>query len=334
MGNYAKHDEPLIFSALLQVLSMFAATRDVDLLALVQPLGVTVEDIMDRDARVPYECLVVVWEELMRRFPDEPLGLEYAKMIDLENLGLIGLIVMHSPTLGVALERSTKMQALLDPMMVYEHVSLGDEVEVRVDHEPRVVAMREPLEMMLSMMHSTMKASVGGEAALSHVTFAHERRHPMELYVDAFGLEPEFGAEHFALRFPAYALEFPLKYATPAVADYLEKQLHEFLPPSEAVGFVGQVERVLDEQLSDGIDQAGVARELAVSVRTLQRRLREEDATFSAVLDRVRRERAQELLETGCAVYEVAYALGYSEPSTFFRWFKREYGVTPSEWRE
>jgi len=214
--NHAKNDENLIFAALLQVLAMFSVARGVDVLELVEPLGVGAEQLADRDARVPYEALIVVWQELMRRFPDEPLGLEYSEIVELENLGLIGLIIRYSPTLGAALERSRRMNSLLDPMLRWEMQRLsdgvGDVVEVRIDHEPRVVAMGEPMEMMLATMYRSMAQTVEGSAELSGVTIAHPRRHDMALYERVFGLQPEFDAEVYSLRFPADGLERPLEH--------------------------------------------------------------------------------------------------------------------------
>jgi AraC-like DNA-binding protein len=77
-----------------------------------------------------------------------------------------------------------------------------------------------------------------------------------------------------------------------------------------------------------------VARRLAVSDRTLHRRLAGEGTTFAALVDEARRERAQLLLEDrrlSCS--EVAFLLGYAEPAAFFRAFRRWTGETPQAWR-
>jgi len=66
----------------------------------------------------------------------------------------------------------------------------------------------------------------------------------------------------------------------------------------------------------------------------LQRRLNDEGTSFAEVLEGFRREMAVHLLrDPGLAVYEVAYLLGYSEPSTFFRAFRRWENVSPHEYR-
>lgn len=77
-----------------------------------------------------------------------------------------------------------------------------------------------------------------------------------------------------------------------------------------------------------------VARELAVSARTLQRRLESEGTTFGEVYDETRRATAMEYLRNpGVAIKDAAFRVGFSEPSTFYRAFRRWTGATPAGYR-
>ena len=76
------------------------------------------------------------------------------------------------------------------------------------------------------------------------------------------------------------------------------------------------------------------ARALGISTRTMQRQLKEEGTTYAEVLDALRREMAAGLLHNHTlAIYEVAFLLGYSEPSTFYRAFRRWHGMSPGDYR-
>ncbi|MCW5803036.1 MAG: helix-turn-helix transcriptional regulator [Deltaproteobacteria bacterium] len=72
-----------------------------------------------------------------------------------------------------------------------------------------------------------------------------------------------------------------------------------------------------------------VARRIGTSSRTLRRHLEREGLTLRGLVDDVRRARADELLAAGTAVKEVAFALGFSEPSAFSRAYKRWTGRAP-----
>jgi AraC-like DNA-binding protein len=78
-----------------------------------------------------------------------------------------------------------------------------------------------------------------------------------------------------------------------------------------------------------------VARKLAMSPRNLQLKLREEGTSYRETLDRVRMDMALgHLKNRHVTVAEVAYLLGFSEPSVFHRSFKRWTGTTPRDFRQ
>jgi len=95
------------------------------------------------------------------------------------------------------------------------------------------------------------------------------------------------------------------------------------------------VRRVLWQEMAAGNPAIGtVAARLGLSGRSLQRRLSEEGTSFKEVLDSFRRGIARRLLsERDVAVYEVAYLLGYSDPSAFHRAFRRWHGDSPRRFR-
>jgi AraC-like DNA-binding protein len=77
----------------------------------------------------------------------------------------------------------------------------------------------------------------------------------------------------------------------------------------------------------------GVARSLATSPRTLQRRLLGENTSFRDVVEEVRAELARGYLDQQLALHDVASRLGYAEVSAFLRAFKRWTGMTPTQFR-
>ncbi len=78
-----------------------------------------------------------------------------------------------------------------------------------------------------------------------------------------------------------------------------------------------------------------VAKELHTSRRTLQRRLSERDTNFLQILQSIKYELAKHYLEDGSlSVIEIAFLLGYADPSTFSAAFKSWHGSTPTEYRK
>jgi AraC-like DNA-binding protein len=95
------------------------------------------------------------------------------------------------------------------------------------------------------------------------------------------------------------------------------------------------VQQIVARVLRDGCpDIHSVATMLGLSVRTLQRRLSEEGATYARVVERARFAVAQRMLaDPACKVIEVALDLGYSDQAHFARAFVRWTGLTPGDFR-
>ena len=90
------------------------------------------------------------------------------------------------------------------------------------------------------------------------------------------------------------------------------------------------------EALPQGVPaQAQIARVLHMSARSLQRRLTEQGETFTALREALRQELAQQYLRDGeRPISEIAYLLGFTEPTNFTRSFRRWTGRSPSEFRD
>jgi AraC-like DNA-binding protein len=104
----------------------------------------------------------------------------------------------------------------------------------------------------------------------------------------------------------------------------------------EDLGMRARVENALLELLPSGRTQIDdVAGELAVSRRSLQRRLSEEGTSWLDVLNSARMRLAQHYLtNTNLGAAEVSFLLGFEDPNSFFRAFRRWTDTTPEAWRE
>jgi AraC-like DNA-binding protein len=94
------------------------------------------------------------------------------------------------------------------------------------------------------------------------------------------------------------------------------------------------VERLLRSRLRQPPKLNDVARTLNLSERSLRRRLAESGRIFREIHDRVRAERALQLLQAGVlSVAEVGSEVGFSDPREFRRAFKRWTGMAPQDAR-
>ena len=157
-----------------------------------------------------------------------------------------------------------------------------------------------------------------------------------ELYRQVLGCV-YFGKQHDELFIPMdqWKLENPRR--DPMLSRFLARHADDVLsrvaPPSD---FLGAVRTAIADGLRLGdVGIERVARRLALSARTLQRRLMEERCVYKELVDEVRFELGcRYLTHTKLSQGEISDLLAYSEPRAFQRAFRRKSGVTPGAYRE
>lgn len=146
---------------------------------------------------------------------------------------------------------------------------------------------------------------------------------------------------HTAMHFDAGALRLPVVQDETTLAALLRERTDRLLLRFHEDGSLQEdIRRRLRERLRHGEpgdwpSLEDVAASLGLTAPTLRRRLWEEDASYSAIRDGLRRDAAIAALERGeLSLQDLAQRLGFSEASAFHRAFKKWTGVPPGEYRQ
>ena len=128
----------------------------------------------------------------------------------------------------------------------------------------------------------------------------------------------------------------PLITGDPQLARANDEQTLAYLDSFMAQSTSRDVVDKIVAHLPDGPpNQQQIAEALHVSNRTLQRKLKDEGTSFMDLLQDTRLQLARKYLRhPNRSVVETAYLLGFSEPSTFSRAFKRWTGTAPADFRD
>lgn len=158
-----------------------------------------------------------------------------------------------------------------------------------------------------------------------------------EVYRAYFGCPIRYGASRNALVLKSTDLGRPFPGHNPELLDMLTPALTAALGEIDARSPIReQVKVVLKRCLASGRPElSGVARDLGMSERTLQRRITDEGTTFRDLLAEARQELWRRLLaDPAAGIDEVSCLLGYQDTSSFYRAFRDWEGITPNRWRE
>ncbi|WP_373987285.1 AraC family transcriptional regulator ligand-binding domain-containing protein [Duganella sp. BuS-21] len=175
-----------------------------------------------------------------------------------------------------------------------------------------------------------------GRKEVEQLTFRHAPPAYAAAYAGFFGLPVRFGQDADAVTIRTALLDLKLNGALPELQQKARSQLLQRLSTLSAAGsMAGQLNRLFADHpdlLTCGLDSA--AARLDMQPRTLQRRLHEEDKTFSDVQAQSRFEMSCTLLRnTNYSVDEISELLGFSDRRALTRAFKRWANTSPSHYR-
>jgi AraC-like DNA-binding protein len=168
------------------------------------------------------------------------------------------------------------------------------------------------------------------------VFFRHTRPAHEGAYTRIFGREVLFSQPRHEIVFKREVLDFQQLHRDDDVRDLLRRRAEELLARQGSDDhLVARATAAARAALACGsVDPAAVARRLGMTSRSLQRRLRERGCSLNAVLEAARRDIAcQALKDRESSIKDIAFRLGFSEPSAFHRAFKRWTSMTPAEYR-
>jgi AraC-like DNA-binding protein len=325
-------------STLFRPLFELGAALGLERERLVAATGASQEQLASPDARLSYDALRQLWELLVAERGGEPLGVRLAEHAEPTHFGLVGYVTVNSPDLRTALTRYCRVVALLDPRTEWRlsDTPTGGRVELRLDAWGQ--RLRHPAEGLLAAQVASGRVLSGTHWSPRRVCFAHPRHAASEAVEAFFGTRVEYDAAAYVLETDAAVLALPVAHADIALGNLLHARAEAALAEAHASGERPWRERVTEllaaQPRTGELGPEGVAARLAVSERTLQRRLREEGVSFAGLEEEVRRGRAFELLRDGqLALFEVAFLLGFSDPSAFSRAFRRWSGMAPVAWQ-
>ncbi|MEJ8850545.1 AraC family transcriptional regulator [Variovorax rhizosphaerae] len=299
-----------------------AALADLTVQDLKGPLT---DEQSDRFLTVAYELLA-----------DPTAGLALGMQMRPELFGVVGFSAMTSANFGAALARIARYTALL-PACDLEVVQHAREAEVRMHYSgPERPYSRCRIDIQMGALLSFGRFFTEQPITPLRLTLRGERPPYHARYAEVFSCPALFGQPHDAIVFRRADLDLPLVSANPQVTALFDDAAERDLMASRATRDMTKAVRdVLREMLRGELPTVEqVASRLCVSERTLQRRLAREGAQFTALLDDVRLEMARHHLAAGRAsLTEIAYLLGFVDPNSFFRSFKRWTGQTPDVYR-
>jgi AraC-like DNA-binding protein len=313
-----------------------AAARGADTHAVLTELRVDPAILEDPDARLPAPTVLAVWNALRAATGDPTLQLVAPTALPFGAYRIIDYLVAASPTVGDGVQRFARYFGLIAEEVVLEvQPEASDQclVLARADGGPVPPVY---VDYVFAALVSRIRMRIRPDLAVAGVELRPPEPPAAARYREVFQAPVRFGAATDRLRFSGTEWQQPTVDGDAALAALLEEHARILAARTQpaVAGFIGAVQQAVALRLPDSASADTVARDLNMSVRTLQRRLGDYGTTFHDVSDTVRaRLAAGYLTDPAVSVSEVAFLLGFSEQSAFNRAFRRWTGESPGRWR-
>jgi AraC-like DNA-binding protein len=288
----------------------------------------------DPDARIPCALIVPVFQRAVQHRPIKNPGVKVAAVTPIGTFPLLDYVMVTCDTVGDGIGQLARYFRLIDDPHVVHSQESEDPIRVVFEsRDGRNSSFGFEFGVALTLLH--IRDEAGESFRPSYASFRHAPDDVAEVE-QIFGCPVHTRATWNGFALSRSAWNLPLRRRDPILADLLKRQADEAiarLPRMDGVPL--DVRRALASRVAGGdIRIQAVARALATSVRSLQRRLAAAGVSYQQLLDLARKDAAERhLMESSLSIGEVAYLLGYSEAAAFNRAFRRWHQQTPQAFR-
>lgn len=303
---------------------------------LFRVAGIDIAELGRPGARFPVSRMQHLWQLAVDETGDDCFGLTAAAQFQPAVLHGLGLAWLASDTLRDALTRLVRYSRLISTAADIQLQDTADGVNLVVVPPAEMTEfVPAALDAGMAVFLRMCRTTGGSEITPVHVRLMRPEPDCADRFSKEFGTDIEYNAADNVLVFDRQHLDATLPNANPELARINDQTVVDYLARFDRESITMQVRARIIEQLPDGSpSQVAIAEALHVSLRSLQRRLKDENTNYKSLLETTRRELAVHYIRhSGRTIGEITYLLGFSEPSNFARAFKRWTGKSPADYR-
>jgi AraC-like DNA-binding protein len=309
-----------------------------DVVPLLRRAHLSRSMLANPEQMIPARPVVRLLEESAEASGCTTLGLRMVEHRQISDLGMVSLLILHQPTLRDAIEVLGEFRNRINTNLTMQIEDHGDCVFLR-EHfalDPPMVS-RQVNDVALGVLYRMCRTLMRDSWRPQCVCFSYERpASPSDraVYDRIFDCQIQFGSDFDGIVVCSSDMIHPNARSEPALARQARELVRAMIDPGER-SISEEVEQSIRLLMPAGrATIGGVADALGTNIRTLQRRLDQEQTSFSELLDRVRVQQVgQHFANRRLRLTDIAQLLGYSTLASFSAWHRSRFHTTPSDAR-
>lgn len=279
----------------------------------------------------------------IRLTKDDDLGLHQGEHLSKGFSNILGYVLMNCSTLKECWAKYCMYEKIIDSTSISDFKIIDNyAILSNISVDTALQDNKHFSEFRISGMLSYIKLLSNETLKLHEVHFSHSRPNNTSEYERIFQCKVLFEKSTNALIFDSDQLNISVIEPNKKLLLLFEKNALEILETfnnnnNNNNSYSNMVAAILFEELRKGNLPSieNVAKELLLSIRSLQLYLQKEDTSYIKLLKETRKDIAKKYLsDISISLDEITYVLGFSETSAFHRAFKSWTGITPAQFRK
>ena len=300
--------------------------------------GLSRRQLSQENIGLPVACQYRFLELAATDADDQLLGLHVAAEMDLRSIGILFYLTGSARTVSEALENFARYSKTTNEALVVDISRRKDEVTLTIRHvqefdEPH----RQFFELVALWFIRTLHRQTNRHFNPVRVTFTHARNSDLREVHRLLCCPVDFAQAVDTWVLPRRVMDLPIVSGDRYLLQILTARADDLLAERHSVS---ELQSMVANQLVDLLPSgesgaAAIALRLGMSRRSFTRHLAEEGTTFGEILEQLRRRlAARYLADDRMSLQQIAWQLGYSEPSAFTHAYKRWTGTSPRRARK
>ncbi len=287
------------------------------------------------DARINISHVDELWRRAVELLDDPCFGIRMSAHWHPSYVGALGYAWCASSTLRTALNRVVRyIHVVTEDLNIRLEDTTGG-LKVVVDLEKSIFTLPQHHDVVAAVLMHMCRFNYGEELLPTEVCLAHDKPPCDEVISDFFRTPVRYGTAQTSITLAVGDVDRELSSANRELALMHDEFLMKYLIEIKKGDIVQQIQSLIIENLPSGkVSDNLIAKELNLSERSLQRKLKEHGTTFRTILDNVREMAAIQYIQNPVnTMSDIAFLLGFSEQSAFSRAFKKWTGTSPIKYR-
>ena len=287
------------------------------------------------EARIRFSSVNEVLATLIKTSGDPCVGLKITEFWHPSYMHALGYAWLASNSLREALNRFVRYSQIVSDAGGFKTQTDSKTFSLIVDTDFSHLHLPEAIDATMAMVVHMCRLNCGNDFKPLSVNFVHPEPDCSEQFFEYFKSDVCFDGINNSILFSVEDIGAQLPGSNPHLASLNEKVITNYLISIDKEDIISRVNVCITDMLQSGnVASDAVAKNLGLSERSLQRRLKKEGTTFLTLKDEVRKDLSLDYIRnTNLEMAEIAFLLGYSEHSAFSRSFKRMTGMSPGEAR-